>query len=351
MECEVMEEAVVFGAGENGVPRMRIPGLAVSKRGTLLAFCEARDAGDRSPTDLVLKRSDDGGASWGPLQLVVKAQGTDAIMNPCPVVDASDGAVYCFSNIFPGGDWESHRRPGAVRTLVSKSTDEGLSWSAPVDVTEDVIDTTSEYGKATGPGAGIQTSAGRLIVPLGLGPEDAPTATIIYSDDHGATWHSAARTPVTGSETQVVELADGGLRLDMRNQRPEEKPRHCRYFSVSKNAGETWTAPVADPGVLDVRCQGSIIRHPGHKGLLLFANPASTYKNRVNMTVRLSRDDGESWLIARTVYPGPCAYSCLAALADGAIGLLYENGDEGPYERISFARMSLEWLTEKDRQD
>jgi sialidase-1 len=184
-----------------------------------------------------------------------------------------------------------------------------------------------------------------------MGPEDSVTATIVTSDDHGATWRTAGRTPATGSETQVVELSDGSLRLDMRNQRDEEKPSHCRYFSISKDGGETWTTPTKDPGVVDVRCQGSIVRYPAEKGFLLFSNPASTYKNRVNMTVRLSRDDGASWPVARTVYPGPCAYSCLGVLADGTIGLLYENGDAGPYERISFARFGIEWLSAEDHED
>lgn len=66
-----MQQTVVFRQGENGVAIMRIPGLAVSKQGTLLAFCEARDAGDRSPTDLVLKRSEDGGVTWGPVRLLL----------------------------------------------------------------------------------------------------------------------------------------------------------------------------------------------------------------------------------------------------------------------------------------
>ena len=78
---------------------------------------------------------------------------------------------------------------------------------------------------------------------------------------------------------------------------------------------------------------------------LLFANPASSYRNRVNLTVRLSFDDGATWPVARTVHPGPSAYCCLTVLQDGTVGLLYECGDEEPYEGISFARFSLDWLS------
>ena len=100
-----------------------------------------------------------------------------------------------------------------------------------------------------------------------------------------------------------------------------------------------------------MKCQGSILRYTrGSQGYdknrILFSNPASLYQSRVNMTVRLSYDEGQSWPVSRAIHPGPSAYSCLAVLADGTIGLLYEGGKEGPYEQIRFARFSLEWLTD-----
>jgi len=343
----LIKQTVVFSAGEHGVERMRIPGLATSSRGTLLAFCEARDGGDRTPTDLVLKRSEDGGVTWGPLQLVTKARAMDAVMNPCPVVDSKTGTIHCFANMFPEGDFELHRQPGKVRTIVTRSDDDGLSWSPPEDLTDAIIDASLDYGKATGPGAGIQTRGGRLVIPLGMGPEESCQGTVIYSDDQGGSWHMAGRTRATSTELQVVELSDGRLRLDMRNQNPEEKPGHCRYCSISGDGGLTWTEPVIDPGLPDVRCQASILRYPlevDGVNPILFANPYSGYNDRVNMTVRLSYDDGSTWPVSRTVYPGPSAYCCLVTLPDGRIGLLYECGEEGPYERIGFACFDLGWL-------
>ena len=353
-----LTHSIVFRANEHNVPSMRIPGVVLSKQGTLFSFCEARAGSDRSRTDLVLKRSEDGGQSWGPLQLVIKARkALDAIVNPCPVADATTGTIYCFSTLFPDGDvpireWESRKRYGVIRTLITKSTDDGITWSTPHDITEQITDVKRDIGKKTGPGAGIQTSTGRLVIPYGIGPELQSQAMLVYSDDHGKTWQAGTRTKSTSTETQVVELSDGSLRLDMRNQRPQQKPKHCRHFAISRDGGQTWTETAQDTALLDTACQGSILRLSGpgtgqNQNLLLFANPAASFQNRVNMTVRASYDDGRTWPVARTVHSGPCAYCCLVALPDGTIGLLYENGDNHRYERISFAHFDLAWLTQQ----
>ena len=350
-------QSIVFYAGEHNVPSMRIPGVVLSKRGTLLSFCEARAGHDRSRTDLVLKRSKDGGKTWGPLQLVMKARAAlDALVNPCPVVDTATGTIYCFLTLFPDGDvpireWEARKRYGVIRTLITKSTDDGITWTSPVDITEQITDVKTDIEKKTGPGAGIQTSDGRLVIPYGIGPELESKAMIIYSDDHGETWKAGGRTNSTSTETQIVELNDGSLRLDMRNQRPKQEPKHCRYYSISRDGGKTWTEPERDGSLIDTTCQASILRHPFRqqgqdKDPILFANAASTFQNRVNMTVRVSYDDGKTWPVAKSVHPGPCAYCCLVSLPDGSIGLLYENGPQSRYQRISFTRFDMGWLSE-----
>ena len=354
-EPGTLSQNVVFRAGQEGYKNIRIPGIVVSKQGTLLAFCEGRVGADRSRTDVVLKRSQDGGRTWGPMQLVLEAgKETDAYANVCPVADTITGTIFFFVTLFPDGPveirkWEALKRYGVIRTLVTQSTDDGLTWSAPRDITEQITDVQTDIGKKTGPGAGIQTADGRLVIPYGIGPELESRATIVYSDDHGKTWHAGGRVDSKSTETQVVELSDGSLRLDTRNQRPQEQP-HCRYYSISRDGGRTWTAAVRDETLLDTACQASILRHPfrqpGYdKDLILFANAASTFQNRVNMTVRLSYDDGKTWPVARSVHPGPSAYCCLVSLPDGSIGLLYEGGD-WRYERINFARFDLKWLTQ-----
>lgn len=344
----------VFLKGEQGVHTYRIPGMVVTSKGTVLAFCEARkdSSGDQTPTDMVLKRSEDGGASWQPLQVVVKGRGLEAIMNPTPVVNRRDGSVLLLCNRFP--DVNSQFKPGAVRQLVLKSVDDGKTWSAPVDISGQVSDTSAGASLCVGPGMGIQTRTGRLVVPFwhheGGGEPDL-LDSVIYSDDDGKRWKRGATVSGFGDESQVVELADGSLLFSIRSTRDCAGDRGHRRTKVafSRDGGISWSQASLDDALISPCCQASILRYSlkregADKNRLLFSNPAHISK-RVNMTVRVSYDEGKSWPVARSVYEGPSAYSCLGVLSDGTIGVLFETGESHAYEKIAFARLNLEWLT------
>jgi sialidase-1 len=138
----------------------------------------------------------------------------------------------------------------------------------------------------------------------------------------------------------VVERLDGSLLLNMRSYHKQNR----RAVSVSTDGGETWSEPKLDPALIEPVCQASLIRYgKGRSSVLLFSNPADA--KRVNMTVKLSRDDGETWPVAKTIHAGPSAYSNLAELPDKMVGLLYERGEKDPYETITFVRFPLSWLT------
>jgi sialidase-1 len=337
----------VFIGGQDGYHTFRIPSIVATLEGTLLAFCEGRmwSSADKSPTDMVLKRSLDNGETWTAMQVVVKGV-PDAIMDPCPVIDHTTGNIYLVYDRYPEGFKLNDAGWGldSATAWVTHSTDNGQTWSAPRDITR----TTKKRAWsqiAHGPGRGIQTRSGRLVIPCNsYDPSGQQRSFAIYSDDHGQTWQLGRETGPKMSESQVVELSDGSLMLNMRSYRG----RGCRAMAISEDGGETWSDPIDVPELIGPVCQASIIRYETvderGRGALLFSNPAS--HDRTRMTVKLSADEGNTWPAVRLIYAGPAAYSCLAVLPDGAIGCLYERGEDSPYEKITLARLSLEELTD-----
>lgn len=335
--------APAYVRGENGYHTYRIPSLLVTRAGTVLAFCEARknSAGDAGDIDLVVKRSSDQGKTWSPMQTVWE-DGANTIGNPCPVVDQSDGTIwmpFCRNN---------------DRVFVTSSTNDGVTWSTPVEITSTVKLPSWEW-YATGPGVGIQLEKGphpgRLLIPCDNTARDASnnvawSSHVIYSDDHGLTWQLGGIITPKMNECQVVELADGRLMMNMRNS---DSAQDYRGIATSTNAGMTWSGISHDPTLVEPICQASFLRYTlardYDKNRLLFSNPAST-SSRVAMTVRLSDDEGQTWPVAKRLHAGAAAYSCLTVLPDKTLACLYEAGNSSPYETITFARFSLAWLTD-----
>ena len=344
--ADSVEQSAVFNAGSGGYHTYRIPALIQSSRGTLLAFCEGRKSGrgDAGDIDLLLRRSPDGGKSWNDLQ-VVWDDGANTCGNPCPVVDASTGTIWLLLTHNLGSDAESAivkgTSQGSRTAWVSKSDDDGATWSKPMEITKDVKRPDWTW-YATGPGVGIQLKSGRLVIPCDneVAVTHARQSHVIYSDDHGTSWKLGGVIGPDCNESQVIERADGSLLINMRSYRSN----NLRSISTSADGGLTWTKPTEDTALIEPVCQASILRVPGEKSSVLFSNPAS--KKRENMTVRMSLDDGRSWPVSRVLHAGPAAYSCLTVLKDGTIGCLYERGTQQPYETITLARFSRAWLTD-----
>jgi sialidase-1 len=344
------EEDDLFTAGTDGYDSYRIPSLVTTRAGTLLAFCEGRKDSqqDSGNIDLLLKRSTDGGKTWS-RQTLIWDDGENVCGNPCPVVDQETGTIWLLMTWNKGSDNEVSIDLGLSqdtrRVFICSSEDDGLTWSKPEDITSSAKSRLWRW-YATGPGKGIQLTMGmnkgRLVIPcnhstvlLGFG------AHIIYSDDHGKTWQYSATINGGADESQIVELADGTLMMNMRIQ---WFGKGYRGVSYSEDEGATWSKFIYDEALPDPVCQASILRYSladnGGRNRILFSNPATGGRN--GMTVRLSYDEGRTWPISKLVYSGPSAYSCLGVLPDLSVGLLYEKGE---YDAISFARFNLAWLT------
>lgn len=340
----------VFISGTGGYHTFRIPSLVVTHRGTLLAFAEGRrgSSSDTGNIDLLLRRSTDHGATWTPLQTVWD-DGTNTCGNPCAVLDRTSGVIWLLMTWNRGDDGEpaiiAQQSRDTRRVFVTHSSDDGVTWAAPREITADAKRTNWTW-YATGPGAGIQLEQGpcrgRIVVPCDH--IEAGTrhyySHVIYSDDHGAHWRLGGSTPQHQvNECEVVELTGGALLLNMRNYDPSQR---TRQQAISRDGGLTWTEQRHVPELIEPICQATIrrLRWPRgtEPGVILFANPASTQRER--LTLKASHDDGLTWPIHRLVDAGPSAYSCLAVLSDDSVAILYEAGTTSPYETLVFARFA-----------
>jgi sialidase-1 len=354
------QQTNVFVSGTGGYHTYRIPSLIVSKKGTLLAFCEGRKKGrgDSGNIDLLLKRSEDAGKTWSK-QYVVWDDSGNTCGNPCPVVDQQTGTIWLLMTWNRGDDREGAIKKNTSRDTrrvwVNRSDDDGATWSKPVEITHTAKRPEWRW-YATGPGVGIQLRKGprkgRMVIPCDhslVSPDDPDgyNSHVIFSDDHGKTWRIGGVIHPKVNECQVVELANGTLMINMRNY---NRSKTTRAISTSNDDGITFSKVTHDPILVEPICQASFLRYtlrPEHdRNRLLFSNPAHPERgNRRDMTVRISYDEGKTWPVSKVLHAGPSAYSCLTVLPDDDIACLYEAGDKHPYEKIVFARFTLNWLT------
>ncbi|MGN6195881.1 MAG: sialidase family protein [Ginsengibacter sp.] len=343
----------IYKKGQDGYSCFRIPAIVTTTKGTVLAFAEGRrdNCGDAGDIDLVVKRSFDGGNTWGPLQ-VIWNDSTNTCGNPAPVIDKRTGNIILLSTWNLGSDHEkaitAQTSTDTRRVYVISSSDDGNTWTKPVEITKQVkLPAWTWY--ATGPGAGAQITQGkykgRLVIGCDhlVGGSKISYSHAIYSDDGGKTWVLGGTAPNDKvNESTVAEAGRGKLILNMRNS----AGIHQRQVALSRDGAKTWQKMHPDPVLIEPGCEGSLLyyNYPKAKKALVFANPAST-TSRSNMTVRLSFDKGRSWPLSKKLYAGPSAYSDLTLLPDGSIGCLFEAGYLKPYDGIVFKRVELKDFT------
>ena len=355
-----------------------IPGLVVTARGTVLAWCEARKrpagVSDWDDIRILLRRSTDDGKSWSAPKSIANVEGpkrknpfalrmknvdpADVTYNNPVLIADKDGAVHMVFCL----EYE--------RCFYQRSEDDGLSWSKPVEITATFDAFKKDYAwkvLATGPNHSIQLRTGRLVVPVWLstgegGNAHRPSVTAtIYSDDQGKTWKAGdIAVPCTDAwinpnETVAIELNDGRVMLNVRS----ESKAHRRLVVTSPDGATNWSTPKFDDALLEPICMGGIVRyHHNSQSLILFSNPHNLEggregkpepgksRARKNVSVKISRDEGQTWPVNKLLEDGPSMYSDLAVTKSGTILCFYGRGTKPGFagEALTLARFNLEWL-------
>ncbi len=330
--------------GDDGVDSYRIPCLVRTKKGTLLAAYDIRHDSSydlNGDIDIGVSRSTDGGKTWERMRVAMDMgrygglpEGQNGIGDPCLLVDEESG------DIFVAGIWAHGRHGGTAiftskeglapidvaQMVIARSSDDGKTWSEPRNITQEVKDP----AWATcfqGPGAGITMQDGTLVFPFQWWDADkVPSAGVLYSKDHGCSWHFDGSALSHVCEDQVVELEPGVLMLNMRNH---GTPDRTRKVYVTRDLGKTWEPHPSNDVLPEPVCQASLLKIGAGENVLgrdvlLFLNPDSK-KARNRMTLRISLDLGRTWsegiLLDEEAGWG---YSCIAPIDSETVGVLYE---------------------------
>lgn len=353
------ERTVLFNMGDYDSQYWRIPALVTAADNSLVAVVDKRGSslGDLPNTiSIMSRRSTDNGKNWSEPVVVAQGGNGKTYGDPAVVLDKKTGNLIC---MFVGdqGLWNAtpYNRQGIY---VSKSTDNGVSWSEPVAITDQVYaNHSSWYAGFAGSGHGLCLKDGRLMFVLAIRATSATEVPLhnyaIYSDDGGDNWTLSTNAATTaGDEAKVVELENGDILMSIRNP-----SKGNRIFCKSTDRGQTWGKAYFETELKDPACNGDIIRYSystdeGSEGKsrLLHSLPEST-TTRENVTIYLSEDDGETWPIKKRLVDGYSAYSSLTVLSDGTIGALVEEGkwdSDLPGEdgfQLVFYRFTMDWLT------
>jgi len=355
----------VRNAGDDSVAVFRIPGIVATKKGALIAVYDIRHKGWGDlpgDIDVGLSRSTDGGRSWEPMKTILdmgddRAWRFDGVGDPCILHDDKTGTIWV------GATWSHGDRswrgsgPGLSpeetgQFILTKSDDDGLTWSDPINITEQVKDPAWCFVLAS-PGQGITMADGTLVFPAQY--QDTPEAkrmpysTIIFSRDRGETWRIATGAKPNTTESRVVELEPGTLMLNMRDNRGR-----TRAVYVTGDMGETWQVHPTSRSVLpEPMCNAGLLRIKAgaerRKPWLAFANPAVSSAPRRQMTIKLSVDGGLTWPAARQILldRGQSAgYSSLTMVDEETIGVFYECSRA----HMAFQRVKVDDFFELDRK-
>lgn len=346
---------------DDNVNTFRIPGLATTNKGTLIGVYDVRynDPVDlQEDIDVGLSRSTDGGQTWEPMKIIMdmgeydgRSHDENGIGDPAVLVDRNTNTIWVAGLWLSGHKGERNwnaSEPGMApektgQFILVKSEDDGVTWSDPINITQQIKKPEWQLF-FNGPGSGITMKDGTLVFAAQFKDKDRiPHSTLIYSKDGGKTWKVGTGAKSETTEAQVVELSDGSLLLNMRDDRnraDRNDSLNGRSVAITKDLGKTWAEhPTSRKALQASNCMASIIayNHPEKGNVLFFSNP-NTKVNRDHITIKTSFDEGQTWpkenqleLYEENTY----GYSCLTIVDENHIGILYEGNKELYFEKIN----------------
>ncbi|MDR8390771.1 exo-alpha-sialidase [Aliifodinibius sp. S!AR15-10] len=346
--------------GEEGVHTYRIPGMVTTNSGTLIAAYDIRydNPSDlQGDIDVGISRSTDKGESWEPMQIIMdmeewggRPEDENGIGDPSILVDKNTGTIWVaalWTHGMPGQRAWNASGTGVTpeetgQFVLVKSEDDGKTWSEPINITKQIKKPEWQL-LLQGPGRGITMSGGTLVFPAQFKDANGmPYSTIVYSKDHGKTWDIGTGAKANTTEAQVVELSDGSLMLNMRDNRGGS-----RSIYTTEDLGQTWTKhPTSRSALKEPVCMASLIHFPYREGetgkhCLLFSNPNSR-EARENMTIKMSTDDGMSWPKENQILLNENSgygYSCMTPIDEQTVGILYEGVRELYFQKVKISEL------------
>ena len=337
------DSTVLFSPGDAGSKFYRIPAICTTNTGTLIVAADKRwNHGGDLPADIdvVTRRSTDGGRTWEPAVTVAGADSEIGSGDPAIVFDFVRNTAIC---IFTHGNglWQSTPDDNA-HIMISKSSDDGKTWSKPVDINDQLFAGPPDWVTSfAGSGHACQMRNGRLLFVIQVRTDTSWGGKLscyaCYSDDGGDTWH-ASKVPgdYNGDESKIVELSDGRLMMSIRRR----YEGYHRRMSFSDNGGETWSETTVHPQILDPACNGDVINYSykGNQNILIHTIPYHS-QLRKNVSLLVSFDNGKTWPWHQSLVPTGSAYSSITQLADGTLGCVVERNsplNNGGYDLVYY---------------
>ena len=352
---------------DDGVHTYRIPALATSARGTLLAVYDMRRRRSKDlqeDIDIGLLRSTDGGQTWGAQQVIMDIgtfrgmpQEVNGCSDPGIIVAPETGEIFVFAVWMngragthqwnSGGSEPGHEIGRSAQFVMIRSLDDGRTWSKPENMTREWKDPRWIL-YAPSPQQGISLRDGTLVMPTqGRDEADRHFSNLLISQDHGKSWTVSPAASFGNTECQAVQLADDSLILNCRT----ESPTKFRTIAVTRDLGRTWTPHATNRiGIIEPNCNGSLYRFDYREGgksksVLLFANPYSQ-KSRTNQSIQVSFDEGKTWPAKHRLLLDEGrgkGYPSLSRVDDRHVGIVYE----GSGAHLVFERIPIEDLVKR----